>query len=39
LEGFAMTKYDLLIKDGHLVDTANQREGRYDFFYLTGSTG
>jgi hypothetical protein len=23
-------KFDLLIKDGHLVDTANQRQGRYD---------
>ena len=25
-----MDKFDLLIKDGHLVDTANQRHGRYD---------
>ena len=25
-----MTKFDLLIKEGHLVDAANKREGRYD---------
>ncbi len=25
-----MTKYDLLIKNGYLVDVANNREGRYD---------
>ena len=25
-----MDKFDLLIKDGHLVDTANRRHGRYD---------
>ncbi len=25
-----MTKYDLLIKNGYLVDAANNREGRYD---------
>ncbi|MGD9045641.1 MAG: amidohydrolase family protein, partial [Desulfobacterales bacterium] len=25
-----MKKFDLLIKEGHLVDAANKREGRYD---------
>ena len=31
-----MKKYDLLIKDGYLVDTANQREGRYDLGLCDG---
>jgi predicted amidohydrolase len=31
-----MKKFDLLIKDGHLVDAANQREGRFDIALATG---
>jgi hypothetical protein len=31
-----MTKYDLLIKDGYLVDAANNREGSYDLGLCDG---
>ena len=31
-----MNKYDLLIKDGYLVDAANNREGRYDLGLCDG---
>ncbi|MHC4546828.1 MAG: amidohydrolase family protein, partial [Planctomycetota bacterium] len=31
-----MTKYDLLIKDGYLVDAASNREGRYDLGLCDG---
>ena len=31
-----MKKFDLLIKNGHLVDAANQREGRFDIGLTAG---
>ncbi len=31
-----MKKFDLLIKDGYLVDAANQREGRFDIGLAAG---
>jgi len=31
-----MKKFDLLIKDGHLVDAANRREGRFDIGLAAG---
>ena len=34
-----MIKYDLLIKNGTVVDTANSREGRYDIAVANGIVG
>jgi predicted amidohydrolase len=31
-----MKKFDLLIKDGNLVDAANRRDGRFDIGLATG---